>query len=169
MEKCARVSTPMTTNCRLDKEDDDLEVDQTMQRSVIGNLIYLIDSRPDIMQVFGLIGRFQSNPKETHFLAVKRIFKYLQGTSDYGPWYPKTIELALIAYTNAEWACSIDDRKITSGGAFFLGIFLVSWINKKKSYISLSIAEEKYIAATSCCMQVLWIKTNIKDIQVPGD
>jgi hypothetical protein len=61
-----------------------------------------------------LVGRFQSNPKETHVLVVKRIFRYLHGTSDYGLWYPKATELVLKAYTNADWAGSIDDRKNTS-------------------------------------------------------
>jgi hypothetical protein len=64
---------------------------------------------------------------------------------------------------------SIDDRKSTSGGTFFLGNCLVSWLNKKQTSISLSIPEAKYIEATSCCTQVLWIKNNLKDIQVPCD
>jgi hypothetical protein len=116
-----------------------------------------------------LVGRFQSNPKETHVLVVKIIFRYLQGTVDYGLWYPKDTDLILRAYTDADWEGSIDDRKITSGGAFFLGSFLVSWLNKKQTSISLSTGEVKYIAATSCCTQVLWIKKNLKDIQVPCD
>jgi hypothetical protein len=94
-----------------------------MYRSMIGNLFYLTTSRPDIIQVVGLVGRFQSNPKDTHVLAVKTIFRYLQGTSDYGLWYPKTTDLILRAYTDADWVGSIDYRKSTSGGAFFLGIF----------------------------------------------
>jgi hypothetical protein len=167
MENCAPVSTPMTTSCKLNKDDDAPEVDQTMYRSMIGSLLYLTTSRPDIIQVVGLVGIFQANPKETHVLAVKRIFRYLQGTIDYGLWYPKNTDLILKAYTDAYWEGSIDDRKITSGGAFFLGSCLVSWLNKKQTSISLSTTEAEYIAATSCCTQVLWIKTNLKDIQVP--
>jgi hypothetical protein len=77
--------------------------------------------------------------------------------------------LILRAYIDAYWAGSIVDRKITSGGAFFLGSCLVSWLNKKQTSISISTVEQEYIAATSCCTQVLWIKTNLKDIQVPCD
>jgi hypothetical protein len=87
MENYAPISTPMTTSCKLNKYDDAPEIDQTMYRSMIGTLLYLTTSRPDIMQVVGLVGRFHSNPKETHVLAVKRIFRYLQGTIDYGLWY----------------------------------------------------------------------------------
>jgi hypothetical protein len=89
MENCAPVSTPITTSCKLSKDDDASEEDQTMYRSMIGSLLYLTASIPNIMEVVGLVGRFQSNPKETHVLAIKKIFRYLQGTSDYGMWYPK--------------------------------------------------------------------------------
>jgi hypothetical protein len=167
MENCAPVSTPMTTSCKLNKDDDAPEIDQTMYMSMIGNLLYLIASRLDIIQAVGLVGIFQENPKETHVLAVKRIFRYLQGTVDYGLWYPKDTNLVLKAYTNADWEGSIDDRKSTSGDAFFLGSCLVSWLSKKQTSISLSTTEAEYIVTTSCCTQVLWIKNNLKDIQVP--
>jgi hypothetical protein len=141
MENCAPLSTPMTTNCKLNKQDDTLDINQTIYRSVIENLLYLKTSIPDIMQVVGLVGRFQSNPKETHVLAVKRIFRYLQGTIDYGLWYPKNTGLITRSYTDAYWVGSIDDRKITSEGALFLGICLVSWLNKKQTSIYLYTTE----------------------------
>jgi hypothetical protein len=121
------------------------------------------------MQAIGLVGRFQSNPKDTHVLAVKIIFRYLQGTSDYGMWYPKTTNLVLRAYTYVDWVGSIDDRKITSGCTFFLGSCLISWLNEKQTSISLSTVEAEYIVVAFCCTQVLWIETNLKDIQVPYD
>eukprot|EP00253_Pinus_taeda_P031612 PITA_31612 len=67
------------------------------------------------MHAVGIVGRFQANPKETHLQAVKRIFKYLQGTQNYGLWYPRDTDLTLHAYTDADWAGSVDDRKSTSG------------------------------------------------------
>jgi hypothetical protein len=97
------------------------------------------------MQAVGLVGRFQSNPKETHVHVVKRIFRYLQGTIDFVLWYPKDIDITLRAYTDADWAGSVDDRKSTSGGAFFLGNYLVSWLKKKQTSISLSTTEAEYI------------------------
>eukprot|EP00253_Pinus_taeda_P009529 PITA_09529 len=101
--------------------------------------------------------RAWANPKETHLQAVKRIFKYLQGTQDYGLWYPRDTDLTLHAYTDADWAGSVDDRKSTSGGAFFMGSRLVSWFSKKQSSIGLSTAEAEYVAAASCCTQLLWM------------
>eukprot|EP00253_Pinus_taeda_P033414 PITA_33414 len=85
------------------------------------------------MHAVGIVGRFQANPKETHLQVVKRIFKYLQGTQNYGLWYPRDTDLTLHAYTDADWAGSVDDRKSTSGGAFFMGSRLVSWFSKKQT------------------------------------
>jgi hypothetical protein len=84
-------------------------------------------------------------------LAVKRIFRYLKGTKEFGLWYPKGKDLSLIAYTDADWAGCIDDRRSTSGAMFYLGECLVSWLRKKQSFVSLSIAEAEYIATTTCC------------------
>jgi hypothetical protein len=102
MENCTPVNTPMTTSCKLNKYDDAPKIDQTMYMSMIGSLVYLTNSRPDIIQEFGLVGRFQETPKKTHFLVVKIIFRYLQRTVDYGLWYPKDTKLFLRAYTNVD-------------------------------------------------------------------
>jgi hypothetical protein len=89
---------------------------------------------------------------------VKIIFKYLKGTLDFGLWYSRSEYFTLTTYTDADWVGSVDDRKSTSGGAFFLGNSLVSWLSKKQSSVSLSTIEAEYIATTSCCTQVLWMK-----------
>ena len=83
------------------------------------------------MQVVGLVARFQSSPKETYVTVVKRIFKYLKGTMEYGLWYPKSQDFILKEFSDADWAGSVDDRKSTSGAAFFLGNYLVSWLSKR--------------------------------------
>ena len=88
---------------------------------MIGSLLYVTTTRPDVMQVVGLVSRFQSAPKETHVAAVKRILRYLKGTVDYGLWYLKCQDFTLRAFTDADWAGSVDDRKSTSGATFFLG------------------------------------------------
>lgn len=118
------------------------------------------------MHVVGMVGRFQANPKETHLQEVKRIFKYLQGTQNYGVWYPRDADLTLHAYTDADWAGSVDDRKSTSGGAFFMGSRLVSWFSKKLSSIALSTAEAEYVADASCCTQLLWMMKTLQDYQI---
>ena len=122
----------------MSKDDESKEVDQKLYRSMICSLLYVTTSRPDVMQAVGLVARFQANPKETHVLAIKRIFRYLKGTTEFGLWYPKGHELSLVAYTDADWAGSIDDRRSTSGPALYLGDCLVSWSSKKQSSVSLS-------------------------------
>jgi hypothetical protein len=90
------------------------------------------------MQVVGMVGHFKSAPKQSHLEAVKRIFKYLKGTMTYGLWYPKNQNFQLTAYSYVDWENCLDERKSTSGGAFFLGDSLVAWLSKKKGSISLS-------------------------------
>ena len=111
MEESKHVSTHMVIGCKLSKDDESLEVDHTMYRSIIGSLLYVTTTRPDIMQTIGLVSRFQSSPKETHVAAVKRIFRYLKGTVDYGLWYPKSIDFTLKSFTDADWAGNIDHMK----------------------------------------------------------
>jgi hypothetical protein len=115
------------------------------------------------------VARFQAAPKESHVLAVQRIFRYLKRTEEFGLWYRKGKDLSLIAYTDADWAGCIDDRRSTSGATFYLGECLVSWLRKKQSSISLSTAEAEYSAVAACCTQVLWMKQNLIDIQVEYD
>ena len=98
---------------------------------MIGSLLYVTSYRLDVKQAIGMVARFQVAPKESHVQAVKRIFKYLKGTIDLGLWYPRNKTFSLKSYSYANWVGYVDDRKSTSGGAFFLGESLVSWISKK--------------------------------------
>jgi hypothetical protein len=110
MEYCKRVTTPMKTSCKLRKDDDSKSIDQRQCRSMIGSLLYVTSSRPNVMRVVGHVARFQKAQKESHVLAVKRIFKYLKGTEEFGLWYQKGKDLSLIDYTDADWVGCIDDR-----------------------------------------------------------
>jgi hypothetical protein len=110
MEDCKPVITPMQTSCKLSKDDDLKSTDQRQHMSMTGNLLYVIASRSDVMQVVGHVARFQAAPKESHVLAVKRIFGYLKGTKEFGLWYPKGKDLSLISYIDANWAGCIDER-----------------------------------------------------------
>ena len=118
---------------------------------MIGSLLYLTASRPDIMFSVCLCARFQADPKESHLLAIKRIFRYLFGTSSLGLWYPREANFDLISYSDADFSeCKID-RKSTSGTCHLLGYALVSWSSKKQNSIALSTGEAEYVAAESCC------------------
>ena len=100
---------------------------------------------------------------------MKRIIRYVNGTSDYGLWYSKDSNACLASYLDADWAGSVDDRKSTLGGCFYLGNNLVSWMSKKQNSMSLSMAEAEYIAAGSCCTQLLWMKRLLHDYRIPQD
>eukprot|EP00253_Pinus_taeda_P031343 PITA_31343 len=120
----------------------------------------------EMFLLVGIVGSFQENPKESHLQAVKMIFKYLQGTHNFGLWYPRDTNLTLHAYIDVDWAGSVDHRKSTSGGSFYMGSRLVSWFNKKQSSIALSIAKTEYVAVASCCTQLLWMMQTLQDIQI---
>ena len=118
------------------------------------------------MHVVGMVGRYQATPKQSHLLAVKRIFKYLKGTMNYGLRYPRNQNFQLSVYSDVDWANSVDERKSMSGGAFFLGESLLAWLSKKQGSISLSTTEAEYIATTTCYTQVLWMIQTLADLEV---
>jgi len=118
---------------------------------------------PDIVFSVGLCARFQSNPKKTHLTAIKRILRYLKHTPDLALWYPKGCNFDLTGYADANYAGFLVDRKSTSGMAHFLGPYSVSWATKKQHSVLMSTAEAEYVAAASCCAQLLWIKQQLKD------
>ncbi|KAI3765276.1 hypothetical protein L2E82_15306 [Cichorium intybus] len=107
--------------------------------------------------------RYQANPMESHVIAVKRIFKYLKGTPKLGLWYPAKSDFQLNAFTDSDYGGCKLDRKSTSGSCQFLGGRLVSWSSKKQSCVSTSTAEAEYVAAASCCSQVIWMQTQLRD------
>jgi hypothetical protein len=136
---------------------------------MIGSLLYLTASRPDIAFAVGVCARYQANPKTSHLLQVKRIIKYVSGTCNHGMLYSYNANPTLIGYCDADWAGSADDRKSTSGGCFFFGENLISWFSKKQNCVSLSTAEAEYIAAGSGCSQLLWMKQMLKEYNVEQD
>nr|GEU99051.1 putative ribonuclease H-like domain-containing protein [Tanacetum cinerariifolium] len=151
-------STPIDTEKPLLKDPDGEDVDVHTYRSMIGSLMYLTSSRPDIMFVVCACARFQVTPKASHLHAVKRIFIYLKGKPHLGLWYPKDSPFNLVAYSDSDYACASLDRKSTTGGCQFLGCRLISWQCKKQTVVVTSSTEAEYVVAASCCAQVLWIQ-----------
>ncbi|KAJ9567612.1 hypothetical protein OSB04_003578 [Centaurea solstitialis] len=156
-------STPMETHRQLTADVEGEEVDVHQYRSMIGSLMYLTASRPDIMFVVCVCARFQVRPKDSHLQAVKRIFRYLKGQPRLGLWYPYESPFELLAYTDSDYGGASLDRKSTSGGCQFMGARLVSWQCKKQTTVSTSTAEAEYVAAAQCCSQVLWIQNQMLD------
>nr|GEU64994.1 hypothetical protein [Tanacetum cinerariifolium] len=156
-------STPIETKKPPLKDEDGVDIDEHLYRSMIGSLMYLTSLRPDIMFAVCACVRFQVNPKISHLHAVKRIFRYLKGQPKLGLWYPKDSSFDLVAYTDSDYAEASLDRKSIIGGCQFLGCRLISWQCKKQTVVANSITEAKYIAASNCCEQVLWIQNQFLD------
>ncbi|GAU31624.1 hypothetical protein TSUD_63730 [Trifolium subterraneum] len=161
--------TPAATHLKLTKDETRIDVDQSLYRSMIGSLLYLTASRPDITFAVGVCARYEAQPKMSHLVQVKRILKYVNGTCDYGILYCHSENFTLVGYCDADWVGSADDRKSTSGTCFFLGNNLISWFSKKQNSVSLSTAEAEYIAAGSSCSQLLWMKQMLKEYNVEQD
>ncbi|GKB11375.1 putative ribonuclease H-like domain-containing protein [Tanacetum coccineum] len=151
-------NTPMETQKALLKDEDGEEVDVHLYILMIGSLMYLTSLRHDIMVVVCACARYQLNPKVSHLHVVKRIFRYLKGQPKLGLWYLKDLPFDLVAYTDSDYAGASLDRKSTTGGCQFLGCRLISWQCKKQTVVANSLIEAEYVAASSCCGQVLWIQ-----------
>jgi hypothetical protein len=163
MKDAKPIKTPMGTNGHLDLDTGGKSVDQKVYRSMIGSLLYLCASRPDIMLSICMCARFQADPKEIHLSAVKRIMRYLVYTPKFGLWYPKGSTFDLVGYSDVDWAGCKIDMKSTSGTYQFLGRSLVSWISKKQNSVALSTAKAEYISACHCCAQLLWMRQTLRD------
>ncbi|GAU51766.1 hypothetical protein TSUD_415550 [Trifolium subterraneum] len=167
MNEVKIMSTPMHPSTSLDKDEKGKDVSEKEYRGMIGSLLYLTASRPDIVFAVGLCARFQTSPKELHLIVVvKRIFRYLVGTPDVGLWYKKGSHFDLQAYCDADYVGDKIERKSTSGACQFLGEALVSWCCTKQNTIALSTTEAEYVAASNCCSQVIWIKIQLEDFSL---
>ncbi|GKD98293.1 retrovirus-related pol polyprotein from transposon TNT 1-94 [Tanacetum coccineum] len=157
------VDTPMVDQLKLDEDLMGIPVDQTRFRGMVGSLMYLTASRPDLVFAVCMCARYQAKPTKKHFEAIKRVFRYLKGTINMGLWYPKDNAMSLTAYADADHAGCQDSRRSTSGSAQFLGDRLVSWSSKKQRSTAISTTEAEYIAMSGCCAQILWMRSQLKD------
>ncbi|GKC91189.1 putative ribonuclease H-like domain-containing protein, partial [Tanacetum coccineum] len=163
MESVRTTTTPYEAAKTKLKDETDPPVNVHLYRSMIGSLMYLTASRPDIMFAVSACSRHQVTPLTSHLNAVKKIFKYLKGQPKLGLWYPKDSPFQLEAYSDSDYAGSHGDRKSTTGGCQFLGRRLISWQCKKQTIVATSSTEAEYVAAASCCAQVLWIQNQLLD------
>ncbi|GJR48318.1 putative ribonuclease H-like domain-containing protein [Tanacetum coccineum] len=156
-------STPIKSNKPLIKDDDGEDVDVHVYRSMIGFLMYLTASRPDIMFFVCVCARFQVTPKASHLNAVKRIFRYLKHQPKLGLWYPKDSPFELEAFSDSDYGGASLDRKSTTGGCQFFGRRLISWQCKKQTIVINSTTKAEYVAAANYCGKVLWIQNQMMD------
>lgn len=164
MQDCNPVCTPTEVGLKLVKDPGGKMVNSTFYKQIVGSLMYLTSTRPDIMHAVSLISRYMECPKEAHLLAAKRIFRYLNGTINYGLFYRKGEGSDLFGFTDSDYAGDLDDRKSTSGYVFMMGSGAISWSSKKQSIVTLSSTEAEFIAATTCACQAIWLQRILEEL-----
>lgn len=164
MDKCNPVHNPIVPGEKLEKYEDRARVDGTYYKQVVGSLMYLTATRPDIMFVVSLISKYMGNPSQLHLQAARKVLRYLKGTADFGLLYKKGGDEELTAYTDSDYAGDLGDRKSTSGYVFLLSSATVSWSSKKHPVVSLSTTEAEFIAAAACACQAVWLRRVLKKL-----
>ncbi|GMJ03495.1 cysteine-rich RLK (RECEPTOR-like protein kinase) 8 [Hibiscus trionum] len=167
---CKPAATPIEINHKLgDSKEDDMAVDRNSFQRLVGRLIYLSHTRPDIAYAVGVVSQFMHNPKESHLRAVVQILQYLKGTPGKGIMFKRGEKLTLEAYTDADYAGSIVDRRSTSGYYTFFGGNLVTWRSKKHNVVARSSAEAEFRAMALGICELLWLKIILEDLKVKLD
>lgn len=144
-------------------EGKELE-DAMMYRKLVGTLVYLTLTRPDISYAIGVMSRFMQNPKKPHLEAVQRILRYIKGTLGYGVMYKKGDECKLVGYCNADYAGDHDTRRSTTRYVFMLGSGAISWCSKRQPTVYLSTSEAEYRAAAMVAQESTWLTQLLKDL-----
>jgi hypothetical protein len=152
------MTTPMITNWKKLHASESQLVDSTLYRQLIGSLMYLVNTRPDICFAVNTLSQFMVEPRRVHWVAAKHVLRYLCGTVDYGLDYHRGDGVRLVGYTDSDWAGCVSDRKSTSGCCFGLGSAVVSWFSRKQKSVALSSAEAEYMAASQASCEALWLR-----------
>jgi hypothetical protein len=158
MLECKAMNTPMETNLKLLVDTSSELVDATLYRHIIGSLMYLTNTRPDICFVVSTLNQYLVEPRRIHLVPTKHVMRYLKGTLDYGLYYTGDHEFRLYGYTDSDCAGSASNKKSTSGCCFSLGSAMTSWQSRKQCSISLSTTEAEYIAACSASCEAIWLR-----------
>ena len=166
MQDCKPVLTPMEQNLKLSKFEGGEKVDSTTYRQLIGSLIYLTNTRPDLSYAVSILSRFMQEPRDSHWNAAKRVLRYIQGTKDFGLLYTKTKNFVLGRYFDADFAGSIDDRASTSGYLMNMGITEVSWSCKKQATVATFSAEAEYISAWEAACEIVWLRRILQGLGI---
>ncbi|WJX96151.1 hypothetical protein P8452_77393 [Trifolium repens] len=170
MENSKPIGSPMVSNCKLSKFGTDSMSDPTLYRSTVGALQYATLTRPDIAFSVNKVCQFMAHPLETHWKAVKRILRYLNGTISHGLLLnpsPSSPPFSLRAYSDADWANDQDDRRSTSGSCIYFGTNLVSWGSKKQPLVARSSTEAEYRSMANTTADLVWIQSLLHELQVP--
>ena len=158
MEESNYVHSPIVTGFKLFKNENGVNVDATFFKQMVGSLMYLTSTRPDLMFVVSLISRYMGQPTKLHLQTAKRVLRYLRGITNLRIFYKKEGNDKLVAFTDSDYASDLEDTKSTSGYVFMLSSGAVSWSSRKQPVVSLSTTEAEFIAATSFACQAIWMR-----------
>ena len=163
MWSCNSVKNPIVPGAVISKEGSRM-ADATLYKQLVGCLMYLTVTRPDLMFVVCLIARFMSDPKEEHMLIAKRVLRYIRGTVDLGIFYKRSSGLSVLGFTDSDYARDVDDRKSTSGYVFLVNGAAICWSSRKQDIVTLSSTEAEYVAATSAACHSVWLKGILQEL-----
>jgi hypothetical protein len=160
MMDCNSMATPMLTNLKKLSDSTSYSdlVDPTIYKQLIGSLMYLVNTRPNICFAVSTLGQFMVDLREFHWVATKHVLRYLHGTIGYGLRYFLSGEVILQRYTNSDWERSAVDKNSTLGCCVKLGSAMISWISRKQNFVALSTTEADYIAASVASREVVWLQ-----------
>ncbi|GJV54631.1 putative RNA-directed DNA polymerase [Tanacetum coccineum] len=164
MEDCNGVKNPIVPGCKLVKDDHSGFVNATLYKQMVGCIMYLTATRPDLMFVVSLLSRYMEAPTEQHMAAMKRVLRYIKGTSSFGVCYKKNGSDQLVAFSDSDYAGDYDNRRSTSGYVCFLSGAAVAWSSKRQPIVTLSTTEAEFVAATTCACQVIWLRRILRHI-----
>uniref|UniRef100_A0A2N9GXF4 Reverse transcriptase Ty1/copia-type domain-containing protein n=1 Tax=Fagus sylvatica TaxID=28930 RepID=A0A2N9GXF4_FAGSY len=160
------VDTPIEYNNRLNTHDGEPLPNATLYRQLVGSLVYLTVTRPDISYAVHIVSQFMAAPRSLHYAAVLRILRYLKGTLFHGLHFSSQSSLTLQAYSDADWAGDPTDRRSTTGYCFLLGDSLISWRSKKQSVVARSSTEAEYRALADTTAELLWLRWLLQDLGI---
>ncbi|KAL4297286.1 hypothetical protein GQ457_12G021970 [Hibiscus cannabinus] len=164
LESCKGVDSPLPSNLKLSKNDGEKLYDPSIFRSIVGSLLYMTATRPDLMFPATLLSRFLSSPTDVHLGVAKRVLRYVKSTLGEGLNYLKMDNVVLNGYSDSDWAESLDDMKSTSGYVFNLGSGAICWSSKKQQVVAQSTAEAEYIVVVAAANQTIWLRNLLSDL-----
>jgi len=167
LQESSSVNTPLELNVKYCSAEGDLLPDPTLYRQLVGSLNYLTITRPDISFAVQQVSQFMQAPRHLHLVAVRRIIRYLLGTSTRGLFFPSGSEIQLNAFSDSDWAGCPDTRRSVTGWCMFLGDSLISWKSKKQDRVSKSSTESEYRAMSTACSEIVWLRGLLTEIGFP--
>ncbi|KAE8703262.1 Dynamin-related protein 5A [Hibiscus syriacus] len=167
MMAAAECATPMVAASKLSNATGDLLNNASDYRSIVGSLLYICHTRPDISFSVGQVAQYMHAPREDHFVAVKRILRYLRATLNFGLFFsPVESGQNIVAFADADWGASIDDRRSITGYGVFLGKCLVTWCSKKQKTVSRSTMEAEYKSVADAAADIAWVNALLTDLGI---